>query len=76
MQFNCKTVPVCLLYFCSGYHYGLLSGDIFQLPPILQLDILKAKNSLRPSQSVAIDGSPGTIINGCSTKFAPLLKYI
>jgi hypothetical protein len=41
---------------------------------ISDLDILKAIK-LKP-QSVALDGAPGTIINGCLPIFAPLPKYI
>jgi hypothetical protein len=62
----------------SGYHYGLLYSEFLQLPPISQLYISKTTNSLRPSQSVTIDGAPGTIINGCTTKFAqlPYILYL
>jgi hypothetical protein len=32
--------------------------------------------TLRPSWSVVLNGAPGSIINGCSTKFSPLIQYI
>jgi hypothetical protein len=51
-------------------------SDFLQLPPFSLLDISKALNPLRHSQSVVIVGAPGTIINGCSTEFAPLLKNV
>jgi hypothetical protein len=38
---------------------------VLQLSAILQLDIYKAINHLRPPQSVTLDGTTVTIINGC-----------
>jgi hypothetical protein len=60
----------------AGYHAGVLSSDILQLPPVSELDILKAIKCLRPSTSIGVDGIPGFITKGCSTIFTPLLKYI
>jgi len=45
------------------------------LPIISELDVLKAIK-FRPSQSVALDGAPDTIIIGYLATFAPLPKYI
>jgi hypothetical protein len=45
------------------------------LPPVRELDILRAIKCLRPSKSVGPDGIPSFIIKGCSTIFAPLFKY-
>ena len=59
-----------------GYYSGILSNDFFYLSPIPDLHILHAIKGLGPSQSVALYGIPGFIIKGCSTIFAPLLKYI
>jgi hypothetical protein len=59
-----------------GYHSGLLSSDILHLPPISELDNLKAIKRLRPSKSVGLHGIPGFIIKGCFTVSVPLLKYI
>jgi hypothetical protein len=46
------------------------------LPPVKELDILRAVKRLRPAKSVGPDGMPSFIIKGFSTIFAPLLKYI
>jgi hypothetical protein len=59
-----------------GYYTGLFSNEFFQLPPIQDLEILQVIKGLGPSQSVVLYGTPGFIIKGCSTVFAPLLKAI
>jgi hypothetical protein len=59
-----------------GYHSRPLYNDFVQLPPISQLDILKAIKHLRPSKSVGCVGICGFIIKDCSAVFVPLLKYI
>jgi hypothetical protein len=60
----------------AGPHSLLLSSDFLHLPPISELDILKAIKRLRPSTSVRPDGIPSFTIKGFSIIFAPLLKYI
>jgi hypothetical protein len=60
----------------AGPYCGSLSSDFLHLPPINELDILRAIKRLRPSKSVGPDGIPSFIIKGSSTIFAPLIKYI
>jgi hypothetical protein len=59
-----------------GYHSGLLSSDFLRLPAISKLDILKAIQRLRHSKSAGVDGLRGFLMEGSSTIFTPLLKYI
>ena len=67
-QYVCCNSPVAITtVFCSV--------TFILLPPISQLYISKAITPLKTSQSVTLDGTPGTIINSCSTTFA-LLSYI
>jgi hypothetical protein len=60
----------------AGPRSALLSSDFLHLPPVTELDILKAIKRLRPSKSVGPDGIPTFIVKGCSIIFAPLLQYI
>jgi hypothetical protein len=60
----------------AGPYSGLLSSDFLHLPPITELDILKAIKCLRPSKSVGPDSILSSIIKGCSIIFILLLKYI
>ena len=68
-QSVCNISPV-------SYHSSLLSNYFLQMPPVSELDILKAIKRLRSCKPVGQHGMPGFIITGCSTIFAPLLNYI
>jgi len=58
-----------------GYCSALLSSDFLLLPPISELDILKALKCLRPSKSVGLCGMPGFIIRGYATNLYSFIYY-
>jgi hypothetical protein len=57
------------------YRSAVLSSDFLLLPPISELDILKALECLRPSNSVRLCGMPGFIIRGYSTNLYSFIYY-
>ena len=75
VKFTDVAQPVGVAVVFQAVYRFLLRSAVNLMPHISDLDCLRATKRLRYSQCVALDGAPGTIINGCLAIFAPLPKY-